>query len=67
MEAQAEAGGMCLEAKEHQGLLWPPEAGERRAGCLPVSSEFTDTLILDSGLQNCGRVDPCCAKAPSLR
>lgn len=38
-----------------------------QGGCLPVSSELTDTLILDSGLQNCGRVDPCRAKAPSLR
>lgn len=32
MEAQAEGGGTRLEAKEHQGLPWPPEAGESREG-----------------------------------
>ena len=55
---------MRLEVTEHRGLPWPLAAGERQGGCLPVSSELTDTLILDSGLQNRGRVGPCCARCP---
>lgn len=64
MEAQAEGGGTRLEAKEHQGLPWPPEAGESREGaslCLQSYNRHLDLGLWPSELWE--RRSPLCLGA----
>ena len=70
MTAKAETGAMQLPAKEHEGQLALPAAGEWRKEP-PLQSQRepgpADALILAFWSQNCSRTHFCGLKPPLCR
>lgn len=70
MRMEVESGVIQPQAQEPQGLLQPPEAGERPGTDSPPGSPGgsnpAHALILTSRLQNRERINFCRLKLPSL-
>ena len=60
VETKAEIGVKCPLAKEHQGLLQPPEGRKRQGRTLPRSLQrelgLANTLLQASSLQKCEKM-----------